>query len=58
MVYVDETPVLDIAARWDRHPSRIYARLERGRRILARRLRAEGLLEVRNDDRADQVPDS
>lgn len=42
--HVYDVPILDIAARWRRHPSRVYSRLQRAGGLVAARLRAEGLL--------------
>jgi DNA-directed RNA polymerase specialized sigma24 family protein len=43
--YIEDLPVIDLAARWKRHPSRIYSRLQQASGVLAGRLREEGLLE-------------
>jgi DNA-directed RNA polymerase specialized sigma24 family protein len=44
LYYLQDVPILDIAARWNRHPSRVYERLQHASHRLADRLRAEGLL--------------
>jgi DNA-directed RNA polymerase specialized sigma24 family protein len=47
LYYLEALPVIDIAARWRRHPSRVYSRLQRATGKLAMKLRDEGLLQPR-----------
>lgn len=51
LYYLEALPVIDIAARWDRHPSRIYAQLSNATKRLAGLLEAEGLLPEREPER-------
>lgn len=44
LFHLRDMPAIEIAARWQRHPSRVYAALSRATRRLSDRLRAEGLL--------------
>jgi DNA-directed RNA polymerase specialized sigma24 family protein len=46
--YLQDVPILDLAAEWRRHPSTIYGRLHRASGRLAERLRAEGVLRDRD----------